>query len=414
MKLLFITPCLANGGAEHVVARLASALAGRHEVHVACTWPAGNERGMYPVDPRVRIHEIVAQFPIRPRTPAMIYYLEHMSQAKQLRQLKREIGVDASVSVLTSCNYDNVKSRIGEPVIVSIRNILEPALGEERISANAMARIVSKTGRRADAVVCVSKNVAAEQRERFGVPSRLLRVIYNPIDFSQLDRDAEQEPENAAFAAFRQSHGCVIVSMGRFVPQKGHAHLLRAFAEARKSHPEAGLVLLGRGALEDELRALAQRLGISDHVLFAGFAQNPAAYLSRADVFAMSSRREGFSNALLEAAAMGLPIVSTDCNSGPRELLAPDTPSDVQTQGLELAGYGMLVPVCTLSHDVEDPLDASEQCFAQALVRMLEDEHVRQRYATLARERAAAFTIEAIAGEWERLIVDTVKGKARR
>ena len=414
MKLLFITPCLANGGAEHVVARLASALADRHEIHVACTWPEGNARGMYPIDSRVRISELHAQFPVRPRTPSMAYRLEHRSMAQQLRQLKREIGVDVSISVLTPCNYDNVKSCVGEPTIVSIRNILEPTLGDERISAAAMRRIITRSGKRADAVVCVAKNVADEQTAVFGVPAGKTRVIYNPVDSAELGRDALLPTGDSEFESFRAAHEQIVVTVGRFAPQKGHRHLLRAFAASLEARPAAGLVLLGRGSLEEELRGLAADLGISEHVYFAGFSPTPAAYLARSDLFVMSSQREGFSNALLEACACGLPIVSTDCNSGPRELLAPSTDSHQQTHGIELADYGMLVPVCDNAEGAHEPLDHAERVLADAITRMLSDDELRARYARQSRERARQFDIASIVAQWEELIEVLVAKRVRR
>ena len=156
MKILLVISSLSNGGAERVVCRLASELCSRHEVHVACTYPVGNANGTYPIDPRVTVHTINSKYNIFARTPALAYHAEQRSKAKNLRALKRRERFDVCASFLTSCNYNNVMSRAGEPTLISIRNMLEPTLGAERLTPDAMKRVIAKTGRMADMVVCVA------------------------------------------------------------------------------------------------------------------------------------------------------------------------------------------------------------------------------------------------------------------
>ena len=110
---------------------------------------------------------------------------------------------------------------------------------------------------------------------------------------------------------------------------------------------------------------------------------------------------------MLEACACGLPIVSTDCNSGPRELLAPSTDSHQQTHGIELADYGMLVPVCDNAEGAHEPLDHAERVLADAITRMLSDDELRARYAR-------QFDIASIVAQWEELIEVLVAKRVRR
>jgi glycosyltransferase involved in cell wall biosynthesis len=123
----------------------------------------------------------------------------------------------------------------------------------------------------------------------------------------------------------------VIVGAGRLTPEKDFPTLIRAFARFRKTQP-ARLIIVGEGPLEAPLRELTVSLGIAEDVDFPGFTPNPFAYMQRAALFVMSSAWEGSGNVLVEALALGVPSVSTDCPFGPRETLADGR-------------YGSLVPV---------------------------------------------------------------------
>jgi len=112
----------------------------------------------------------------------------------------------------------------------------------------------------------------------------------------------------------------VILGIGRLEAQKDFATLLRAFAQVR-SRQDCRLIILGEGSLRYELEALARKLGVAEHVDLPGFVNNPYAYLVRASVFVLSSTHEGMPNALIEALALGVPVVATNCRSGPAEIL---------------------------------------------------------------------------------------------
>jgi len=172
----------------------------------------------------------------------------------------------------------------------------------------------------ADALVAVSQGVADDVRAMGGdaMAARLV-VIRNPVVTPRLAALAHEAPPHPWLT---ETDGPpVLIGMGRFTEQKDFATLIRAFARLR-SKRNCRLILLGRGRLQADYQALAERLGVAADIAYPGFAGNPYSYLARARLFVLSSAWEGSPNALTEALVLGVPVVSTDCPSGPRELLA--------------------------------------------------------------------------------------------
>src|SRR5699024_2398270 len=167
-----------------------------------------------------------------------------------------------------------------------------------------------------------------------------------------------------------------IITAGRLVAEKDHATLLRSFAKIDKQL-NAHLIILGEGELETQLKQLAKTLGISERITFLGFKQNPYAYIKRADVFAVTSTTEGFGHVLVEALALGVPVVSTRCNPGAKEILGEAT-------------YGMLADV----GDVEAMTDNLER--ALTLTNSEREEIIKK-----GKERASQFAVERIVEQYE-------------
>lgn len=158
--------------------------------------------------------------------------------------------------------------------------------------------------------VCVSRGV---ERDLLGITGGSVNttVIYNPVDI-ELARESA--------SVFVPSECDYIVNVGKFKFAKRHDVLIKAYAESGVDNP---LVLVGEGPLKQSCNQLVEELGISDKVVFAGFQSNPYPYIKNASLMVVSSEFEGFSVAILEALALGTPIISTDCPSGPDEVLSP-------------------------------------------------------------------------------------------
>lgn len=226
----------------------------------------------------------------------------------------------------------------------------------------------------ADAIVSVSDGVAEDMAAFVDIPRERITTIYNPVVTPDLHAEARAPLDHAWF---RPGASPVVLGIGRLVPQKDFPTLLRAFARVRARRP-ARLAILGEGKLRAELETLARTLGVAADVTLPGFVENPYAYMARAAVFALSSAWEGLPTVVIEALACGCPVVSTDCPSGPAEILARGT-------------YGTLVPV------------GDDAALAHAICDTLDDPPHRERLI----ERAQFFSADRAVEQYERLLLGT-------
>lgn len=190
----------------------------------------------------------------------------------------------------------------------------------------------------ADAIVAVSDGVKKDLKEVIGLTGDNIVVIPNPVVSHRIIELAE-EPVNHTW--LNDSNISVILGVGRLTRQKDFQTLIRAFALLRQqTEISCKLVILGEGQLRPTLKSLAGELGVAEHFDLPGYVDNPWAYMRRSSLFVLSSAWEGSPNALTEALALGIPVVSTDCQSGPREILS--------------AGhFGKLVPVGSVERMAE-------------------------------------------------------------
>jgi glycosyltransferase involved in cell wall biosynthesis len=168
--------------------------------------------------------------------------------------------------------------------------------------------------KRADKIVCLSDSMVADLVENFEIPQEKLVRIYNPVDTGKV-RELAQAGTNPF-----KGNGPHLVAAGRICRQKGFDVLMNAMPTVLQRFPTAQLMILGEGPLEAELKEQARNLGLQEKVIFLGFQANPWLYLKHADAFILPSRYEGLPNVLLEALALGIRVVVSDCPGGIREI----------------------------------------------------------------------------------------------
>lgn len=305
--IALVTSSMAGGGAQRAVAKLASGLVRRgHDVDLVLAHAVGAYLAEVPAEVRVVDLHV-------PRVAAAVVPLA--------RYLRRERPA-VVFSVLDYVNVVSVVaralSRVDVPLVVSERNTLSAAVAHtSRRRTQLMPRLIRWAYPRADAVVAVSQGVASDLVEVCGIEASHVHVLNNPVVTPETAR-MRSEPVDHPW--LRDPTLPVVLAVGRLVPQKDFGTLLEAFAIARRSRA-ARLVILGEGPQRAGLEQLARRLGIADDVDLPGFCANPYAAMAAADVFVLSSAWEGSPGVLIEAMSCGTPVLSTDCPSGPRQIL---------------------------------------------------------------------------------------------
>jgi glycosyltransferase involved in cell wall biosynthesis len=274
----------------------------------------------------------LAQVPVAIRIVDLRARRTAFSLLALIRYLRRE----RPVVLLSALNHANIIAICAKWLagtfsrsVVSVRNTLSSKADHaDNIATRVMPRLARVFFPWSDAIIAVSQGVADDLCTTTGLSRDRIQVIYNPVVTPAMLAQARQPVPHSWCAAGQPP---LVLSVGRLHPQKDFLTLLRAFALVRQRRL-ARLIILGEGEERSRLEALARSLGLQGDIAMPGFVDNPYAYMSRASVFVLSSAWEGLPGVLIEALALGTPVVATNCASGPCEIL-------------EGGKHGTLVPV---------------------------------------------------------------------
>ncbi len=360
MRITLVISSLNGGGAERVMSILANYWAQSGQDVVLITHSAGQDA--YAVSDHVRRVRLVLEWNSLHLGDAL---RNNANRIRTLRRIIRESRPDIVISFVDTTNILTLSSCLGcrFPVIVSERT--DPR--QHRIGRiwTMLRRLLYPY-----AAAVVVQTPSVRQWALTFLPSKAVHTIPNPILPSSVKRNFERVGEGGKRT---------VVAMGRLTIEKGHDLLIRAAALVLEKHPAWTLMILGDGLERQNLEKLAADLGVSHQICFQGHIKEPNALLYQADLFVLPSRFEGFPNALLEAMVCGLPVISADCPSGPREIIR---------DGVD----GVLVP--------PEDVDA----LAAAMDRLMSDKDERNRLAHRAPEVLNRFGIEQVMGMWEDLL----------
>lgn len=408
-NLLLLIPNLGLGGAQRVFHDHSVELAKHYHVTEAVfnmeggnMYPSGNEMLSLEVDGGGSPADKIRNFGRR---------------IGRLRALKRRLRADVCVSHLEGADYVNLLSKGSEKVVLCIHG---SKLHDGNITGLVgwLRKKVLMPGlyNRADKIVTVSRDINPELIEGFGVKPEKLVTINNFFEVAQIEAKS-REPLTAQEQAVYDA-APVLVTSGRLTIQKNQAPLLDSFAALIKRRP-AKLVFVGDGELRDDLTGHARRLGLRVYeawdpaatltpdydVYFLGLQQNPFKYIRPASLFVFPSAWEGFPMALGEAMICGVPAVTTDCPTGPREILAPSTGTPRPAiRAAEKAEFGMLMPML----NQPATLAADQRVWTETLYQLLGDEAERERLGRLASQRMQDFTREKIFRQWVAVLEDVL------
>ncbi|WP_019503956.1 glycosyltransferase family 4 protein [Pleurocapsa sp. PCC 7319] len=369
MKITLVISSLGCGGGERAIVLLAEGLANlKHQVTLITL--ADKSTDFYQLSSKVSRLDLG----IMGKSSSIVEALaNNIRRLSTLRKAIESTKPDVVVSSLRITNVSVILALLGKkyPVIVTEQN-------DVKVFSYGL---VWETLRRLTYPLC-SKVVSVSQGVDLGIdllPSNKRAVIYNPITIKDDQTTPPLPPEV-------DSNKNWIASMGRLTDQKGHDLLLQAFHKIADKHSNWQLLILGRGELGEQLEKMRDELGLSGQVIFTDALSNPFAVLKKAKLFVMASRNEGFPLAHGEALACGLPVIATDCPSGPREMIRHEID-------------GLLVD----NYDIDG--------LAAAMNYLMSDEQERKRLAAKASEVVERFGQDKIVAEWETLIQKVVGGK---
>ncbi len=373
-KLLIFINTLQSGGAERVVSLLLGHLKDEFEIHLALYSNIID----YAIPPEIKILNL--QQPLVQDKLIRFFKLPYISW-KVYRYCKINI-INISVAFLYRPCYINalMKSIWGyKGHVIMCERTHQTTMQQSHSSVYRMFSkfMVMFSYKRADLVLANSYAMKTDLIENFKIKTPV-RVIYNPIDLHFIKTHTDEQPDYVF-----DKNSFYFVNVGGFRKEKNHLLLIQAFF-ILKNLP-CKLLIVGGGIMEEELKQKVHDLGLMDKVVFTGFDKNPFKYVSRSHCFVLSSDVEGFPNVLIEALACSKPVISTDCSSGPRELLAPAT--DLHHRAInnyEIGEYGILTPV----NDVA--------ALAAAMKKMVEDVALRDQFISKAAGRAQQFDVDEI------------------
>lgn len=358
-RLTLVVPSLAYGGAEKTAVSMANHWA-KQGCDVALVTLDSQAGDTFALSPDVRRTSLDL---MRESGSPLHAIMNNLRRIARLRRAARDSRPDAVISFTDKMNIVTLIAcaGLGVPVIITERT--DPRHHAIGRAWDALRRLMYRRGA---ALVVQTEDVRRHMQP--AMHGRPVFVIPNAVD-------RPHDPGRIA-GLTNESGDRLVVGMGRLSAEKGFDLLIRAFAQVAADHPGWTLKILGEGPQRAELQGLIKECGLSERVSLAGWSKEPSAVLSRADLFVLPSRYEGFPNALLEAMACGLPAISFDCESGPAEIIRHETD-------------GLLVP----------PGDVA--ALARAMDRLMLNPDERRQFGLRAVEVTDRFSTERYFRLWE-------------
>jgi N-acetylgalactosamine-N,N'-diacetylbacillosaminyl-diphospho-undecaprenol 4-alpha-N-acetylgalactosaminyltransferase len=379
---------LADGGAEKVALTVLESLVKRgHHIKLICL-----EKNQYYEIPNGV--EVIYLSNATGYENGLIKLLNLPVLAFKLMKWVRQYHIQVIQSHLFRANYVNVLAKLmganHRSQLVNTGSITAK-YSKAGIAGKLNLLLIRCLYPKSDCLITKSKGMIEDLNNRFQffVPKA---YIYNPTQLNQIQSKQKEIVSENEFQFNSQRR--YIITMARMNPQKCLDILIHAFAIIEDQFDDTDLVFLGDGKVKQKLQEITCNLKLGHRIFFPGRVKNPYKYLIRAKLFVLPSATEGFPNSLIDAMACKLPVISTDCMSGPREILAPETDITLQNiDHVEFATYGVLVPV------------KNHLLLAEAIKKMLDDESLSKHYATKGYERACMFELDKIIDQYEKVFI---------
>ncbi len=372
MRVALIIVSLGCGGAERVMATMANYWAEKGWRVTLITF--GSKDSDF-----FATHKAIDRICLNARSPSDSLTRSILNSLQRIFRLRRALRRSRSEAVISFMENTNLVTLLaalglGLNVVISQRN--DPSSRDTGVMRKLFRMLVYPL---ADIIVVQTEQVRQQLRAITKVDNKL-KVIPNPV-VPPTRNDISLESSLDDITGDRQ-HQYNVIALGNLRPEKGFDDLLRAFSRTHSNHPDWRLILIGEGSERDKLLALARELAIENAVFLPGRLERPSIFLQQADLFVLSSRTEGFPNALLEAMACGLPVISTDCPSGPRDIIEHEVD-------------GVLVPVGDVT------------ALAAQMRRLMSNHELRNQYGVRAKAIVERFNMTRVMKMWEECVLAT-------
>ncbi|NYB26003.1 MAG: glycosyltransferase [Methanobacteriaceae archaeon] len=333
-------------------------------------------------------------------------FFKLLKYSPRVKKLCEELEIDAIISAGDPANFHALLSRyfFGNETRIIISQHMSPDIFLE---SSIKSNLIKFFYPRADKTVCVSKEIEKILNEKYDVGNTL--TIYNMMD---IEENIKLSPEElpSEYKEIVVGHGedhLNFINIGRLDRQKGQWFLIRSFKKVVDNFENARLFIIGEGDLKHDLEYLINELNLENNVFLLGNVENVFTFLGNCDCFVFTSLWEGFGLVLVEALSVNLPTISTDCKTGPREILCPELDLDTEIEYPYYGNSGILIqtpPNKFLLNNIDEvPLIKEEDVLADLMTKIIEDEEVQNKYSN-GLLQAENFDVKKIMAQWNELL----------
>jgi len=394
-KIALLLPSLSGGGAERMAGLVSKKLAETNDVYIMLF---NKEKMPYEYSGEIIDLDFNAIHKKYKKYGSLIYKIllpfKYREITKRVKKIRETYQIDACISFLETSNLLNLLStNKGKKSILSTRNYR--SLRNDNLKERVQNKLIKHTYSKADLIISLSHGVKTDLVENFGLDSSKITVIYNMFDVEKIQLLSKEDIDNEHKEFF--STGEIIIHVGRLFAVKNQSQIINQFKIVKDSYPNAKLALVGTGPLEEELKSQTEALGLTQSVRFVPFTSNPFKYLAKAKIFILNSKHEGFANVIVEAMICGVPVIATDCLSGPRELILGSTDYSNMVSATTVCPKGILIPV------------NSKNEISAAIKQLLSVPKLRADIIEAAKKDVHNYHFEKISSQWKTEILRVLR-----
>lgn len=379
-KIAILIYSLEGGGAERVVSNILENLNDKYDFHLVLL----KNKIEYEISDNLKIHILNRVFN---SSNIFARVINIMFATCEYYEFCKKERIDSSFSFMYLANCINCLMKLFRykgKIIISERTYTSKFIQEEKkIKRLFIKYVVLKIYALADLIITNSQLSILDLKDNFNLKNRII-CINNPINIKSIEKQCAEQPNILSVSKLFK-----FIHVGRFESVKNLNGLIYAFEKVLNKY-DCQLILVGKGTQKEAIKSLCEKLKITPNVIFLEFDKNPFKFIVNCDCFVSASNYEGFPNVLVEALACGIPIISTDCKSGPREILAPQTDINFTLENeIEYAKYGVLIPV------------GNQHLMEHAMISIFENKILKNNYQIEGKIRAADFDVNIIIKEFD-------------